>query len=61
MHGMLFAAGAILLQFETPRIVLAILGARVIPFLALGASQSNDDAIFLLCHGCSLSGVMSDE
>ena len=52
MHAMHTATRAILLHFQTARVVSAVLNRGVIAFLTLGASQVNDWANNFLfgCH-----------
>jgi hypothetical protein len=44
------AASAILVEFQTVRVVPLILGSSVIALLASGAGQVNYNAILLSCH-----------
>ena len=46
----LAAASTELFQRKTSRIVPAIFLSRIVAFLALGASQRDDDTVCFLCH-----------
>ena len=50
MQGMFSATLAKLLEFDPVRIVPAVLLGRVVPLLALRASEVNDHANILLRH-----------
>ena len=50
MIGVLAAASAVLGQFNTTRIVPAILFGRIVSLFALGASERDDNTVCSFCH-----------
>ena len=50
MQPVLPATRAELLQLQSVRVVALVLGAGVVPLLALGAGQVDYDAVCFLCH-----------
>jgi hypothetical protein len=50
MQTMTLASRAVLVQFHASGLVAPVLAADVVAFLALGAGQSDENAISFLCH-----------
>ena len=50
MHGVLTAEAAVLVHFQSVRIVLLVLHGVVVALLALGAGQGNFDSHFGTSH-----------
>ena len=50
MQSVLFAEFAVLLDFDTIRIVLLILGRLVVTLFAFSAGQGNANPVIVRCH-----------